>query len=256
MKPDIVDLINFLASYADTLISVGSHNARVKRCVKRVAQSFGYDVSIFVLLKTITITVAQIDDYKNRRTIVKETTAHSVNLGMVSELSALSWAVKDENLSFDETRKIYEIILKSKDPKFTLSVVVTSAAFGAFCKLFGGDVWAIVFVVCGTILGVSLRYFLQKQKFDLRVTYIICAFLSSFVAYLSFNFGLSNTPEAAISSSILYLFPGIVLLNSMFDILDKNVLVGVSRAVNATILIICMSIGIYITLTIAHMVSL
>ncbi len=256
MKRDIIDITNFLASYADTLISVGSYNTRVKRCVKRIAQSFGYDVSVFILLKTITISVMQIDNYKNRRTLVKETKAHSVNLYMISELSALSWAIKDENLNFDEATKIYNEILKSKDPKFSISIVAISAAFGAFCHLFGGDLWAMIFVIFGAMFGVSAKHFLNKHKFDIRLTFIICAFLSSFIAYLSFYFGLSNTPGAAMSSSILYLFPGIALLNSMFDILDQNVLIGVSRAVNALILIICMSIGIYITLSISNMVNI
>lgn len=38
----------------------------------------------------------------------------------------------------------------------------------------------------------------------------------------------------------------------MFDILDKNVLIGISRAVNASILILCMSVGIYITLILVN----
>lgn len=253
MKPNILELINFLADYASIMISVGSYNSRVNRCVKRIAANYGYDASIFVLLKHISISITDKNNYENRRTYVKDITPHSVNLGMISELSALSWSVKDENLTLDETQKIYKEILKTKGTKFSLSVVFTSAAFGAFCKLFGGDIWSIVFVIMGTMVGVSVRHILNKNNTDIRITYIICAFISSFIAYLASSLGLSQTPTPAISSSILYLFPGIVILNSMFDILDQNVLIGLSRAVNAAILILCMSVGIYITLSISNL---
>lgn len=253
MKQNILELINFLADYASTMISVGSYNSRVSRCVKRIAAYYGYDASIFVLLKHISISVTDIDNYENRRTYVKDITQHSINLSMISELSALSWSIKDENLTLDEAKKIYKEILKTKGTKFGLSIIFISAAFGAFCKLFGGDFWSIFFVIIGTMAGVSIRHFLNKKNMDIRVTYIICSFISSFIAYLATDFDLSKTPTPAISASILYLFPGIVILNSMFDILDQNVLIGISRAVNAAILILCMSVGIYITLGISNL---
>lgn len=253
MKIDILTFTNFIASYADTLISVGSYNSRTSRCVKRIANHYGFEISMFIMIKSITISVASKENSGEKFTLIKETTPHSVNLGMISELSALSWSICDENLSFNEANAIYLQILEQKDTKFTILVLLLSAAFGAFCKLFGGDFYSIIFVTIGTMCGVSVRYFLSKNKVDLRVIYLVCAFISSFIAYLASFFGLSATPTAAISSSILYLFPGIMILNSMFDILDKNVLIGLVRAVNASILIICMSIGIYITLSFANL---
>lgn len=253
MKTDTVTLINFLVNYADTLIGAGSYNSRVSRCIKRIANHYGYDVSLFIMIKSIIISVYNKENIDERFTMVKETTPRPVNLAMVSELSALSWAVCDENLNLDEAKAIYSHILEQKGSKLILSLIFIGTAFGAFCKLFGGDLFSIIFVIFGTMCGVSVRYFLSKNNVELRVIYVICAFISSFVAYLAYRFGLSNTPTAAISSSILYLFPGIMLLNSVFDILDRNVLIGLARMINASILIICMSIGIYITLSITSL---
>ncbi|MGL5561832.1 MAG: threonine/serine exporter family protein, partial [Tannerellaceae bacterium] len=49
-------------------------------------------------------------------------------------------------------------------------------------------------------------------------------------------------------TSVLFLVPGVPLINSIMDILEGHVLAGISRMVNATILIICLSIGFLITL--------
>lgn len=251
-KINIYELSNFLAIYADTLIGAGAYNSRVIRCAKRIAKNYGYDVSIFVLLKFINITVTDLNNPKNQISFIKDNTNKAINLGIISELSALSWAVCDENLSLDETKRIFYKIIAHKKSKNLLTSLIVSIAFGSFCRLFGGDWAGVIFVVIGTFFGVLVKDLLIKKDIDIRIIYIISSFISSFIAYSSYGAGFSKTPEPAISASILYLFPGVILLNSMFDILDKNVLIGISRAVNASILILCMSVGIYITLILVN----
>ncbi|MSN96087.1 threonine/serine exporter family protein [Campylobacter sp. FMV-PI01] len=251
-RVDIFELTNFLADYADSLIGMGAHNSRVIRCIKRIALSYGYEASIFVLLKFINISLNDISNPHNKTTLIKDAKNLNINLEVVSELSALSWAIKDEKLSLEEAIKIYNAIIKPKKQNQLFANILISFSFGAFCGLFHGDFWAICFVIIGTFMGILLKNFLTKHNVDLRIIYIISAFISSFIAFLSYEFNLSSTPSASISASILYLFPGIILLNSMFDILDGNVLIGLSRIVNTAILVLCMSIGIYITLTIVN----
>lgn len=43
---------------------------------------------------------------------------------------------------------------------------------------------------------------------------------------------------------------GVPLINSIFDLLEGHVLVGISRAVNALILIVCIALGLSVTLLI------
>ena len=63
-------------------------------------------------------------------------------------------------------------------------------------------------------------------------------------------FGWGKTPDIALASSVLYLIPGVPLINSIIDILGGHVLIGMSRAVNAAILIICIALGLSVTLLI------
>ena len=60
----------------------------------------------------------------------------------------------------------------------------------------------------------------------------------------------STTPETALGTSVLFLIPGVPLINSIFDLLEGHVLVGISRAVNALILIVCIALGLSATLLI------
>ena len=119
----------------------------------------------------------------------------------------------------------------------------------AFCRLFGGDFAAGILVCCGTFVGFNLRYFLTKIKIDLRIQYIICSFLSSYIVFLGVDMDYTNTADIALGSSILYLIPGVFFINSVIDILKDHILMGLSRIVSVGILVCCIALGIYATLS-------
>lgn len=249
-KNDLYESANFLADYAAWLISVGSYSARAHKCVTRIANAWGYDVVLSILLVNVTITLIDKNNYNDRRTFIKPITHKGINLRKLSDLSSLSWEVADRNLDINQAKRYFSIITNHENKNFISSILITSAAFGAFCHIFGGDLWGMIFVILGTFCGVVLRQILTAKNADIRLIYLICAFLSSCIAYLGCVFNLSLTPTATLSSSILYLVPGIIVINSIFDILNQNTLIGIARLVNAIILFLCMASGIYITLSI------
>ena len=53
-----------------------------------------------------------------------------------------------------------------------------------------------------------------------------------------------TTPESAMATSVLYLVPGVPLINGIIDIIEGHVLAGVSRLINALLLIVCLSLGL------------
>ena len=56
------------------------------------------------------------------------------------------------------------------------------------------------------------------------------------------------TAETALATSVLYLVPGVPLINGVIDIMEGHVLMGVSRLVNAMLLIVCIAVGLSATL--------
>ena len=61
---------------------------------------------------------------------------------------------------------------------------------------------------------------------------------------------MGETPQIALGASVLFLIPGVPLINSIIDLLEGYVLIGISRAVNALTLIICIALGLSATLLI------
>ena len=235
-KPDIQILTNFLAEYTTAMVSAGTYTARVEKCVDRIAKHYGYDVSVTIFVKYFTISVIPLGQ---------------VSFNRISELSSLSWQILDEGLSLDEAKECFDGVMSVSANKFASSLILISLANAAFCRLFGGDAGSVVCIFFATLVGYTLKFALAKMGVNLKVQYVLTSFVVSFIAYLGVSYGLTHTSDVAIGSSVLFMMPGVFLINSVFDILNDNTLVGISRAISTGILILCMAVGVYITLTLS-----
>ena len=163
-----------------------------------------------------------------------------------SDLSALSWDALDDRLSLDEIRRRYgELIDKPRiDPIFVL--VTVGLANASFCRLFGGDWTAAGIVFTATLVGFAARQRMQAHGVNHFLIFIISAFMASLCASAALRFDC--TAETALATSVLYLVPGVPLINGVIDIVEGHILIGFSRLINALLLIICIAIGLSATL--------
>ncbi len=247
---DIQELSNFLLDFATTLMAVGSHTSRVVRNVTRIADSFDYGVDMTVFQRNITMTIKHRDDYSIRRTYVRRIPAAALNFRTISDLSSLSWDAYDNHLELAEIQKQYSRIITRPPMSRWLVLVLVAFANAAFCRLFGGDLMAMGLVWVATLVGFFVRQELMKRHVNHMVVFVVCAFIASLIAGLGFRYHWGTTEDIALGTSVLFLIPGVPLINSIIDILEGHVLVGWSRAINAFILIICIALGLSMTLLI------
>lgn len=253
VRPQIQELTNFLSEYTAKMLSIGTYTARIERCVRRIADAYDYEASLMIFVRHFIISVMDPADNSIRRTYVKTGVAARISFDLISELSALSWEIYDEKISLARARAAFAEILASQKKSFAKTLVLLSVANAAFCELFGGDGGAMALVFAATAFGICARYLLSKLKINLKIQYIAVSFAVSFIVSLGARYGLSATPDVAVGSSILFLIPGVWLINSVFDILNENMLVGISRGLNTGLLIICIAIGLFLTLSISNL---
>ena len=252
-RPQIQELTNFLSEYTAKMLSIGTYTARIEHCVRRIADAYDYEASLMIFVRHFIISVMDPADNSIRRTYVKTGAAARISFDLISELSALSWEIYDEKIPLARARAAFVEILASQKKSFAKTLVLLSVANAAFCELFGGDGGAMALVFAATAFGICARYLLSKLKINLKIQYIAVSFAVSFIVSLGARYGLSATPDVAVGSSILFLIPGVWLINSVFDILNENMLVGISRGLNTGLLIICIAIGLFLTLSISNL---
>lgn len=252
-KPDIQELSNFLIDYVSTMVGVGTYSSRVNRCAERIALTFGYKLHLHFSFNHTLINLIDPDDISSSRTYLINNKYSPIDFRLILDLSALSWAIYDHIHDLKVARRCFEKLSHKNERKFYTYILFGSFAQMAFSRLFGGDFEASLLVFLGTFVGISLKMLLLRFKLDMRIQYIICAFISSFVVSIGVDLGFTQTAEVALGSSILYLIPGIFFINSVIDILKNYILVGLSRIISVAILISCIAIGVYITLTLSNL---
>lgn len=233
----------FLSEYATTLLASGVHTSRVVRNSSRIAASFGFQVFITMFQRTIILTIRTTDG-DHSYSMVSAVKHLPISFEVNSDLSALSWEAYDNHLTLPELwEKFHQLMAKPHINQWLLLLLV-SIGNAAFCRLFGGDLIACVGVCCATAIGFRLRQLLLKQ----HLNHYFVWFLSALTAALSVTplvlLDWGATPEIAMATSVLYLVPGVPLINGIIDIIEGHVLAGVSRTINALLLIVCLSLGL------------
>ncbi len=252
---ELLEVADLLLDVAATLMGVGCHTSRVVRSVSRMAQSFGYEIFITVFQNNMTMMTRRVGQVETI-TLVRSTKHMGINFNIVSELSALSWHIHDDNLSVKEARAQYEAVMAKPRLSRWAVLILVSCANASFCRLFEGDWISCGFVFVATLIGFFIRQELVERKFNLPLTFVVCSFVASFIAGLAHILDWGTTPETAVATSVLFLIPGVPLINSLMDILEGHVLTGISRFVNASILIVSLSIGFFASLLILGLETL
>ncbi len=177
-KPPIEEICDFLCAYSSALLQSGAYTARVIKCTNRIGQSFGYEVHLSVFLQYITINIADKKDYNNRRTQVIKNMHLGMDLSLISNLSALSWQIYDENISLQEAKEHFSYICAKKSRSLVLGALLIPLGNATFCKLFDGDFGALLCIFVGTFMGFFMRNFFNKIRLDNRAQLLFASFIT------------------------------------------------------------------------------
>ena len=221
----------FIAEYSAHLMGAGVHTSRVVRNSKRIGEAFGLDVKLGVFHKNIILTIIDKETNEACNEVI-DIPAHPISFEHNSELSALSWEAVDNRLSLEELTEKYREIVSAPmiHPLFVLLLV--GFANASFCKLFGGDL-----ISMGIVFSATINHY---------ITFIVSAFVASLCASTALIF--DTTSEIALATSVLYLVPGVPLINGVIDVVEGYVLTGFARLTEASLLIVSIAIGLSFTL--------
>lgn len=251
VKPTAKDVCVFLADYSARLLASGATCIRLDKNVNRIAEIYCMEADMTVMPRHIHMTVI---DKSNGEILTSIATVPDtgISFSINTELSRLSWAIADGKIDFAGAIERYKSIIVGGKQNRWLLLLLVALANASFCRLFGGDLYAMAIVGVATLAGYYLKTMLLTYKADVRLVFIICAFVSSVIGATGMLFPLGSTPEIAIGTSVLYLVPGIPFLNSFSDLLYRRYLCAFARFADAVILTCCLSIGLCIGMSLMN----
>ena len=246
---NLKDTAIFLAEYAATMMAVGAQTSRIQLNTVRMARSFGYHINLLIFPKTLSITLLD-TDHNRSYTYIKKTPAMALNFKANMKLSALSWRAFDQKLPLKELWRIFKMIVKEKRESRWVVLLLAALANACFCRLFDGNITSMAIVFMATLAGFLVRQELTRRGVNHLAVFALCAFVSTMIGITDYLYFHGGTEDVSLGTSMLYLVPGVPLINGVMDIIDGHALDGIARLTNACLLIICIAVGLSATVVI------
>jgi uncharacterized membrane protein YjjP (DUF1212 family) len=239
----VKEVEEMLLDVGTLLMSNGASTGRVRTTVNRIADALGYDVELLITSRSLMLTVTE-ENGSDYTSSVRRTPPHGVNFRLVSGISRMSWRIIEDKLNVEQINE--EISRLTSLPHYPRLVVLSLVALAgtSFCRLFGGEGWELVVTFVASFFGLFIRQEAIKKRFNPYLAIVFASFTASMIAGLSVKLGLGDTPEHALATSVLFLIPGVPLINSLTDLIDGNTLNGIVRGVNCFIIAFAIALGL------------
>ncbi len=238
-----------LLDIAALLMSSGAHTQRTVRNVGRIARALGYHVELFISLSGITLSLAAVKQPDHQYTVFRKVTHYGVQLSVVSAVSRLSWRVHEENLALEEIRTEVERIANLSHYSKTWLVIMISLAGMAFCRIAGGEILPALLTGLATASGFLVRNTLLSKNYNLSLSVFTAAFVASGLSGLGLVWNIGTSPEIAVATSVLFLIPGVPMINSIIDLMHGHILTGQGRAMQGMVISFAIALGIFLSST-------
>ncbi len=237
-----------LLDIGSTLLASGAHSERINRNVKRIAEHWNYDVDIFFSFTGLIVTLQRKDDPYVYATRHKRVAHHGVNFSILNEISLLSWRVKEENLEPDEVEQDFTEIKKTPHyPRWAVLLFV-GLACAALCLVSKGDWKDASITFFASVAGLLVRQELTRLRFNPMIGILMAAFVTTLLAGADVLFRIGASPEKALATSVLYLVPGVPLINSVIDLIEGYVPTAIARGLFGGFILLCIALGMSLSI--------
>jgi len=244
---ELIKTADLLLEISSLLMVSGANTNRVNLSINRFASALNYSTSCFISHKSIIITVYK-DNTHLSCTQVKNIPPYAINFSIISAVSKASWTAIEERWTIEQIAKEIENIKKqNKYPKLVVLLAVSMAGAG-FCNIFSGDYTNMGVAFVSTFIGLLIFQLTHKEKYNVYLRIFAASLVASVLASLGIVFNLGTNPETALATSILFLVPGVALINSFTDLLDNNIINGMVRFTTGLMTVLAITLGLFIAM--------
>lgn len=244
LKEDAQSVGNILLEIGALLMSSGASTNRTRITMNRIAKGLGYGIELLITQRALMLTIIEKDQqlFFSR---LKRISPHGVNFRIVSGISHLSWNVMEQHWTVNQ---ISEEVQRLKSlPHYPRPVILGAVglAGAGFCNIFGGGYIEMTVAFVATVIGLFVRQEAVKKKFNPYLCVFFASFTASLVAGIAEFYHIGLQPDKAFATSVLFLVPGVPLINSVSDLVDGNIQNGIVRAVNGLMISFSIALGIF-----------
>lgn len=235
-------LTDMTAQIGYELAAAGAETFRIEETMRRVLAAYGIECEAFAIPNCVMVSLEA--DNGKPLMVMKRVGFHGNDLDAVERLNALSRRICAET---PDPAVAAQWLEETRNDRRSYSVPVyylgNLLAASGFCPVFGGtlrdSLWA---GLMGLIIGFVTRR-MDKLETNPFFSTIAAAFAMAVPAYLAAAFGLVDYADAVIIGSLMILVPGLLITNSMRDIIYGDTNSGVFRIVSVVLSALAIALG-------------
>jgi uncharacterized membrane protein YjjP (DUF1212 family) len=250
---NIEKLLGVVADIGALMLESGAETFQVEQTINRICRAFGVkQVESFALPTGIMITI--VEQEGESRTMIRRVSNRSVDLAQVSKLINIAYQVREIETVEDLAESVNDIKAQKKYNPLLISFF-SSITAGFFALFFGGSLEEFfIALLAGATVRALISGFERMQVYRF-FTNMVGAIAVSFIAFIAGLWIDSLKTDVVIAGSIMLLVPGLVLVNSIRDIIAGDLAAGVTRLVEAVMLAGGIAIGTGIVLRVWMLMS-
>ncbi|HSQ89955.1 threonine/serine exporter family protein [Romboutsia sp.] len=231
---DINRVLNFSSNAGKLMLQSGGETYRVEETISRICQSFNVDeVDVFA---TPTAVMVSVSIEGKVHSIVKRIKSRGVNLNKVHNINSLSRKVYVEKLTIDECEEELEKLCREDSYSKKTILFFSGMATATFTLLFGGDLNAILASFIVGIITKLVSVNLSKSCLNEFFINSICGAVVAICSVVLLDIGIIKEMDKLIAGSIMLLVPGLALTNSIRDIIEGQLISGLTKAAEAILI--------------------
>ena len=224
------------------LAIAGAETYRVEETMRRVIAAYGTEGQAFAIPNCVAVSfVAQ---NTKPLTIMKRVGYHGNDLERIEKLNALSRRICAEVPELAEAQRwLKETVASVRSYATGVYYLGNFIAAAGFCCVFGGTVrdwlWA---GLSGLIIGFVTRW-LDRLEVNQFFSTIAASFLMALPAYIAAGLGWLDCVAVVIIGALMLLVPGLLITNSMRDIIYGDTNSGINRIVQVFLIAAALAVG-------------
>lgn len=235
-------LTDLAATMGYHLAMSGAETFRVEDTIHRILLAYGVECEVFAIPNSVSVSLEAANG--KPLMIMRRIGFHGNDLEKMEKLNALSRQICAKKPAVDEAMEWLHETLASCRTYSTGAFYLGNVLVGiGFCLVFGGALSDCLWAgLIGLIVGLVTR-FMDRREANPFFSTILASCLMALPAYAAAGLGWLKSPDAAIIGALMLLVPGLLITNSMRDIIYGDTNSGIFRIVQVVLTALAIALG-------------
>ena len=246
---DTESILSLAMDIGKSMIKCGAEIDRVEETIIRICHAYGMKkTEVFSIVSMINVTT--VDAEGHAFTQSRRVYSYATNLGRLERLNSLSRSISSGNLDLQQPKEELEEISSEKNGFHVTACIGSVLAAGGFAVFFGGSFKDCIAAMPIAVMIYLMNTYIKARGMSKLFYTALCSVVSGFLAIFFVRIGFADNPAMIMIGDIMLIIPGVILINSIREMLCGDLMSGMLRLLESLILSITIACGFAIPIMI------